>query len=81
MLGIVAQFIMYSKKQSKRDKQKAKLFRDKDSRESEVERARHLLGDDGYADDEDDDDDITFLEDDDDDDLDYLDDDDDYLDD
>ncbi len=82
ILGIVAQFIMYSKKQSKRDKQKAKLFWDKDSRESEVERARHLLGDDGYADDDaDDDDDITFLEYDDDDDLDYLDDDDDYLDD
>ncbi len=85
VLGIVAQFIMYSKKQSKQDKQKAKLFRSSDSRESEVERARQLLDDDG---DDDDDDEMIFLEDDDDDDdddldddLDYLDDDDDYLDD
>ena len=86
IIGILVQFYMYSKKQAKHDKQKSKAFKDQGSRESEVERARHLLEDDddevddaGLEDDWNNDDEVddVDLEDD----LDYLDEEDDYLDD
>ena len=78
MLGIIVQFVMFSKKQGKKDKQHLKTSKKENSMESEVERARKLLDEDDdddpdeylneFSDDEDDDDDIEYLDDDEDDD-------------
>ena len=43
VIGIIVQFVMYSKKQGKKDKQRSKKAKAVDSRETEVEKARRLL--------------------------------------
>ena len=45
LIGIFVQFMMYSKKQGKKDRLRSKKAKDSDSRETEVERARRLLED------------------------------------
>ena len=65
VFGIVVQFMMQSRKVGKKEKLHSKKVKEKDSMESEVEKARMLLADDDEledADDADDADDIDVIE-------------------